>query len=119
MGKHTPWPWFVTGNMTKYVESRIGGGMIQEVAACGPTDADNGYGEQQEANARLIAAAPELLESLDNVLRSAPSSLCCADFNHWKGDYHGPDDKCPPLERFNSALICAGDVIAKAKGESN
>lgn len=47
--------------MTKYVEARIPGGLIQEVASVGPTDADNGYGPQQEANARLIAAAPELL----------------------------------------------------------
>jgi hypothetical protein len=48
--------------MTKYVEARIGGGMIQEVAAVGPTAADEGYGPQQAANARLISAAPELLE---------------------------------------------------------
>ena len=57
---HTPGPWFVpvrTG--TQYVEARIGGGWLQEVAACGPT-AEAG---QQKANARLIAAAPDLLEA--------------------------------------------------------
>lgn len=64
-GKHTPGPWFITGSMTKYVEARIPGRMIQEVAACGPTAADDGYGEQQMANAHLIAAAPDLLEALD------------------------------------------------------
>jgi hypothetical protein len=57
-GKFTPGPWFMTGNLTKYVEARIGDGLIQEVAAVGPTDADGGYGAQQLANARLIAAAP-------------------------------------------------------------
>jgi hypothetical protein len=51
--------------MTKYVEARIGGGLIQEVAAIGPTAADNGYGDQQMANAKLIAAAPKLLEALE------------------------------------------------------
>lgn len=66
--KHTPGPWFVTGSMTKYVEARIPGGLIQEVAACGPTEADGGYGPQQQANAKLIAAAPDLLAEL-TVLR--------------------------------------------------
>jgi len=51
MRKHTPGFWFCDG-------------MIQEVSACGPTDAGP---EQQEANARLIAAAPELLEALRGV----------------------------------------------------
>jgi hypothetical protein len=51
--------------MTKYIEARIHGGLIQEVAGCGPTGADGGYGEQQQANANLIAAAPDLLEALE------------------------------------------------------
>ena len=63
--QHTPGPWFITGGATRYIEARIGDGLIQEVAACGPTMADvRGYGQQQEANARLIAAAPDLLEAL-------------------------------------------------------
>ena len=65
----TPGPWYATGKLTRYVEARIDGGLIQEVAACGPTKADGGYGPQQEANARLIAAAnpaaiSELLDRL-------------------------------------------------------
>ena len=60
----TPGPWVVVGRLTKYVEARLVGRLIQEVAACGPTMADEGYGQQQEANARLIAAAPDLLEAL-------------------------------------------------------
>ena len=66
----TPGPWYVTGKLTRYVEARIDGGLIQEVAACGPTKADGGYGPQQEANARLLAAAnpaaiTELLDRLE------------------------------------------------------
>ena len=64
MSKHTPGPWVVVGSRTKYVEARLVGSLMQEVAACGPTLADEGYGQQQEANARLIAAAPDLLEAL-------------------------------------------------------
>ena len=63
--KHTPGPWFVTGIRTLYVEARIGGGLVQEIAACGPTHQDGGYGDQQRANARLISAAPEMLEALN------------------------------------------------------
>ncbi len=59
--KHTPGPWFTTRlHGTIYVEANLRGTLIQEVAACGPTEARM----QQEANARLIAAAPELLNAL-------------------------------------------------------
>ena len=67
MSKHTPGPWVVVGSRTKYVEARLVGSLMQEVAACGPTLADEGYGQQQEANARLIAAAPDLLEALQEL----------------------------------------------------
>lgn len=64
MVKHTPGPWFVVGDMTLYVESKIDGGLVQEIAAIGPTAADNGYGPQQAANATLISVAPILLADL-------------------------------------------------------
>lgn len=59
--------WFAKreGQSTVYIECRIGGGWLQEVAACGPTA--NGS-EEQEANAKLIAAAPDLLEALQALL---------------------------------------------------
>ena len=76
--QHTPGPWFShrAGFSTVYVEARIGGGWLQEVAACGPTEAGQ---EQQEANARLIAAAPELLEVLllaPVILHTVPNGEC-------------------------------------------
>ncbi|HCF4362572.1 TPA: hypothetical protein NIE75_005283 [Pseudomonas aeruginosa] len=76
MSKHTPGPWFINGHerYTKYVEARIGGGLVQEVAACGPTEKP----EQQEANARLCAAAPELLEALQACIQQI-TALCSAD----------------------------------------
>lgn len=64
----TPGPWRVTGTLTKYVEASIGNGFVQEVAAVGPTEADNGYGPQQTANATLISAAPDLLEALEAII---------------------------------------------------
>ena len=60
MYQHTKGPWHTKrdGFSTVYIEARIGGGWIQEVAACGPAAEGK---DQQEANARLIAAAPDLL----------------------------------------------------------
>ena len=72
MNKFTEGEWFAKrdGWSTVYVECRIGGGMLQEVAACGPTA--NGP-DEQEANARLIAAAPDLLEAAQLALQIAES----------------------------------------------
>lgn len=80
----TPGPWYVTGKLTRYVEARIDGGLIQEVAACGPTKADGGYGPQQEANARLIAAAnpatiSELLDRLEAAEKECDAATKCTD----------------------------------------
>jgi hypothetical protein len=80
----TPGPWYVTGKLTRYVEARIDGGLIQEVAACGPTKADDGYGPQQEANARLIAAAnpaaiSELLDRLEAAEKERGSAMMLVD----------------------------------------
>lgn len=66
MSNFTKGEWFAKreGQSTVYIECRIGGGWLQEVAACGPTA--NGS-EEQEANAKLIAAAPDLLEALQKI----------------------------------------------------
>ena len=79
--KHTPGAWIAKreGFSTIYIEAPIGGGVTQEVAACGPT-ADGPA--QQEANAVLIAAAPELLEALQKIARmdyGNPYAKACAD----------------------------------------
>lgn len=59
--KFTPGPWFVTGSgLGRYVDANVRAGVLQEVAWCGATEVS----EQMEANARLIAAAPELLAAL-------------------------------------------------------
>ena len=73
--KGTPGPWFEhrEGFSTVYIEARIGGGMIQEVAACGPCDKGS---DQQSANAKLIAAAPELLEALELILSYHDDGNC-------------------------------------------
>lgn len=57
--KHTPSPWRVEEDSTIY-GSRKDKGDKFEIADC------KGYKEEREANAHLIAAAPELLGALIN-----------------------------------------------------
>jgi len=101
MSKFTEGEWFAKrdGWSTVYVECRIGGGMLQEVAACGPTA--NGP-DEQEANARLIAAAPDLLEALEELERSVLA-----------GSYEDPSH-----DRIFRALKDAHAAIARARGEA-
>ena len=101
MSKHTPGPWVVVGSRTKYVEARLVGSLMQEVAACGPTLADEGYGQQQEANARLIAAAPDLLEALQDIAE------------YWNQD----QNEAAMADACWHAIHTARAAIAKATGE--
>jgi len=73
--KHTPGPFFTTcpHGGTIYVEARLRGSTIQEVAAIGPTETP----EQQQANAKLFAAAPDLLIALKLALDAL--AHCAAD----------------------------------------
>lgn len=63
--EHTPGPWYANrpGMFTTYIEASLGGGIIQEVAAVGPTAAP----EQAEANAKLIAEAPAMFAELQAI----------------------------------------------------
>lgn len=56
-GKHTPGPWHVYKGSGLYVDSGTAGSVCKI--------ADKRISEQQQANGRLIAAAPELLEALE------------------------------------------------------
>jgi len=111
--KHTPGPWIYlydgSGDFSVY------GVDGAEVGTAWSKDAHfMGNGEasyRNEANARLIAAAPELLEALEVLAR-----LDIADLGGRPDDY--------PVYGRNNSLISCGDVrkvraaIAKAKGEA-
>lgn len=72
--KHTPGPFFTAcpHSGTIYVEARLRGSTIQEVAAVGPTETP----EQQQANAKLFAAAPDLLEALAALMKVVADPDC-------------------------------------------
>lgn len=72
MSEHTPGPWFaVRGHAYWEVEPHGAGDTAPfTVADVCPSEPGNPDGGLQEANARLIAAAPELLEALQNFVDS-------------------------------------------------
>jgi hypothetical protein len=97
MIKHTPGPWFTTGSgRSRYVEAKINGALIQEIAWCGETLMD-----EQEDNARLIAAAPDLLEALLLLQKEMIDSG-----NGWSKDYG-----------WSVAIRKSQEAIAKAMEE--
>ena len=92
MSAYTKGPWVVWAEIN--VRSESG----DPVAACGPQRGNDSEKTAREncANARLIAAAPELLESLCELLN-------CMRLANWEGDHLA--------EKARAA-------IAKARGES-
>jgi len=75
MSKYTPGPWAIRriaevpgaicGGVTRQYMRGVGTDQLAMVCSVQP---DNGGDEAMEANARLIAAAPELLEALEWLL---------------------------------------------------
>lgn len=88
--QHTPGPWYVTG-------SDVGGAMIVTNDAIVARWPENGPLRGQVPNARLIAAAPDLLAALEHLL--ADARACEMDVGQYSG-----------------SLIEARAAIAKATG---
>lgn len=100
--KHTPGPWASVGT-TVQAESIRG-------ADCQDAELSQ---EQHRANARLIAAAPELLEALENVLNRIAELEDAKGFRH---DKH--DEKLTNARKsYEAADTAAWRLIAKARGE--
>lgn len=95
MSKHTLGPWFSQYDDNGFYE--IGSEAVAFRMAF-----TYGEGDTDEANARLIAAAPELLEALERMLHSF-SPHPCENTEKWREEY----DACE----------LARAAIAKAKGE--
>lgn len=104
MNKHTPGPWVMDG---KHYRGKLDRHYHAITAGCGfhVTDDDEGFeitGCISTADARLIAAAPDLLEALER--------LQCAAYNI--GGEHVTDH-----QQLIDAADFAAAAIAKAKGE--
>lgn len=62
--KHTPGPWYANGIVVRPAN-------VDRNPCIAVADDQDRLRDEQEANARLIAAAPELLEALRNLLEDA------------------------------------------------
>lgn len=101
MNNHTPGPWKAVEANTDYSGTfnrilSISDAEIAPARAYGDTE------EQRHANARLIAAAPDLLAALE----SAAS---------WVGQYEELPDHAPAARAMGVVIRAA---IARARGES-
>ena len=63
---HTPWPWRAKECAIEGPDSPSGRSRV--LAVCTPAPADKRSAERARANARLMAAAPELLAALRQLL---------------------------------------------------
>lgn len=88
INSHSPGPWTVDGN---YILSKCGDYHLAFL-----TNADDDQKEEWQANARLMAAAPELLEALELLMAQEPNEHC---------DVHAYDRACWKY---------ASEVISKA-----
>jgi hypothetical protein len=78
MSKHTPGPWhwsnrYKTSDNERFTWSLIGANGYGILSCDGEENSPQGLGESGATNARLIAAAPELLDALLRVLRDVAS----------------------------------------------
>jgi hypothetical protein len=99
MTKHTDGPWTVERRLDEGYRVCVAGNMGEPIA-----DVDEWYdAEQTEANARLLAAAPELLEALEAVMER----------------YQGTDgcraSPCSACDEANAAKQSARAAISKAR----
>lgn len=90
MSKHTPGPWATDGGDTVVA-------MGNQIVVTAPAP-DGASREEMKANARLIAAAPDLLAALKAIFVLRPAGV-------------GANEYALTVERI------ANDAIAKAKGE--
>ncbi len=111
MSAHTPGPWIVDGNVIRGDEQRNGSVSV----AC-VLDVAYPYGrragESAQANARLIAAAPDLLEALRMVMACAGDISAAPD-----GLLEmALDDGDEETRRQANAFLVARAAIAKTTG---
>lgn len=101
MSAHTPGPWIVESDKTMTMVVAEEGGMPGILVSQGPPT------KQDKINARLIAAAPDLLDVAERALKKIPSLPCCSEIT--EGDCYCPNGMLRRDLR---------NAIAKAKGEA-
>lgn len=112
--KFTRGPWLSPkGSMTKFIDARIGSGMLQEVCSVGPTQECS----QQEANDHLIAAAPEMYEMLETCLSEMHGLI--DEVNDQRASRITSTTESEPDYHDQETLHLIQLLLAKARGEQN
>ena len=96
--KHTPGPWWTQHNTNVMAERESGFGMSKAVVAQTGGYNTNGrddIGDENEANARLIAASPDLYEVLRD-WNNTPGNM--RDANWWHEWHRKKDDALAKAE---------------------
>lgn len=109
--QHTPGPWEVDEMLTVNAPSTL---MVAECscAANRPGWAGTDYStrQRQEANARLIAAAPDLLEALKLALPFMESEAVIQGYGYYRPknphDFHPDHESCTEQEIANHKAAC-------------
>lgn len=80
---HTPGPWKVgfDGYTIREDKGTHGGYYVANTAANQPDQMPENIRQRDKANARLIAAAPELLEALEMLMPQYPSRGMCDEYD--------------------------------------
>lgn len=102
MNKHTPGPWIFSGRdiLSLHARAKASGPLVAIV--------DDNDDRVTEADARLIAAAPDMLEAIENCLWVFGDGRCPA-CDAWAGDGEQHDETCPAVYLL--------EAVAKAKGK--
>jgi hypothetical protein len=104
-GKHTAGPWVTDPEVEHEAVLGADGKMVADCAIFGP-----GLSQKRNiANARLIAAAPELLEALRWAVNMAEEAVCC------RRDSDDPEDH-KILDHHEAELVKAKTILARATG---
>lgn len=105
MSEFTEWPWEVYGRV---VQSSSTGYVVCEIELEGPEDYNPNSKEERLANARLIAAAPDMYEALRKLVKLTEGVKDCGS------DYSGPKWQSPELQ---TARIEAEQAVLLAEGK--
>lgn len=105
--KHTAGPWSVNRKVNRFVDAGPNGDGLITICDCDPIDEMTPA--QAEANARLIATAPELLEALELLFNEV--------------SFYNEKEVFPEPEIIKSGFAVtswnkAKAALAKAKGET-
>lgn len=108
MSTHTPGPWDFRGSLGPTSNPHLKGPHVVEAANGSQIAILNGWrSDVSEANARLIAAAPELLDALTRMLKQFPAD---SDLYAAGWDSSAINEACDAYDAARAA-------IRKATGE--